>query len=232
MAAPVEPPEGVCGQVVNDHGVGFLTPDAPEVAFGRGSGCTIRFGHEPEVDTSVSRVAGRVLVVCDDRLAVENLSAHIAFDIKCPDRPLETVRPGALFAPPEDRFEIRYAGSTHVHLLRVRSYLTRGQRPRGKKDATTTPLAPVLTARQWEVLDAYTAPLRAGRTAPATHAEVARALGWSMSLIRLESNDIWTAFLLGGIPMRDFPDKRDAVVDAAIRHRLERTTTGATHTTS
>ena len=43
-----------------------------------------------------------------------------------------------------------------------------------------------------------------------------------MSLIRLESSEIWAAFLGAGVPMRDFPDKRDAIVDAFVRHGIRR----------
>jgi hypothetical protein len=38
--------------------------------------------------------------------------------------------------------------------------------------------------------------------------------------IRAGSAEIWNEFVLARVPMRDFRDKRNAVVDAVIRHGL------------
>jgi hypothetical protein len=213
----------IVGRVVQSEGVAFLTKERPVVTFGRGSTCDLRFGVEPDVDVSVPRLAGRVFVIDDSRIAVENLNERIAFDVKTPDGPLEVVRPGGLLSPPGSQFEIRYAGSMNVHLLRA-EYLGRGRRHAMLKEAhdgeTTVALIPELTERQWRILKEYAAPIRSGGTAPATHNEVAAALGWSMSLVRIENNEIWSSFIIAGIPMRNFADKRDAIVDAMIRHHL------------
>lgn len=206
-------------QVVFEGGVEFLSPSRPTITFGRGSNCEVRFGHEPRVDQIVSRSAGRISLGDLSRVVVENLSEQIAFDLKEPAGPLETIRPGASLSPAATKFEIHYAGSIETYLLRVESFLEPQVVEKGLGD-TTTRLAPLLTARQWATLDAYAAPMRGGSTVPATHAQVADELGWSVSLVRLESNAIWSEFLRGGIPMRDFPDKRDTIVDAVVRHKL------------
>jgi hypothetical protein len=204
-------------------GSSFITSLHPAAPFGRGQDNVVRFGHQPVLDAGVPRRAGQLLLVGDGRIAVENLSDRLAFDIVYEGAPLEAVRPGVLYSPPSDHFEICVSGSTQSYSVRVhalRSPVRLRMRSVGGDDGPITRLDPELTMRQWEILDAYTAPLRAGRPVAATHAQVAEELSWSMSLIRLESSEIWNEFVIAGIPMRDFPDKRDAIVDAAVRHRL------------
>lgn len=225
MLRRVEPSGEVLAAIAFEADTVFLTTEIPAVRFGRSAECAVRFAHQPVADPSVPRVAGAIRMV-DGRLAVENLSDKVAFDVKTPDGPLETVRPGALLSPADDRFEIVYRG-TDVHVIMVRGEAV--PRPLGPPvvagpgsdgDQPPTRLDPDLTPRQWQVLDAYTEPLRRGRTAPATHKEVADRLHWAYATVRTECNAIWAAFRLAGVSMREFRDKRDAVVDAAVRHRL------------
>jgi hypothetical protein len=61
-------------------------------------------------------VAGQLVEVCRGRTGVENLSDRVASDVKTPDGPLETVRPGSLLSPAADRFQIHVVG-TRVPLL-------------------------------------------------------------------------------------------------------------------
>src|SRR6266511_3908998 len=96
----------------------FLIPRQMSVLFGRATECVVRFGHQPTADLSVPRIAG-VIRVIDERVAVDNLSNKVAFDVKTPDGPLETVRPGALLAPAANRFEIIYRGSSSDYLILV-----------------------------------------------------------------------------------------------------------------
>ncbi|MGH9066246.1 MAG: hypothetical protein ACRD0J_01785 [Acidimicrobiales bacterium] len=202
----------------------FLTVARPEVTFGRSGSCDLRIGHQPVADLGVPRVGGRLVMVTGDRLAVENLGDKLAFEVACEGAPAESVRPGALLSPAEPRFEVLVTGSRQRYVIRA----ARTPRPARvppphlsrSAEGPLTSVDPELTPRQWAVLAAYTAPLRAGRAVPATHAQVARAIGWSPALVRVECSEIWSAFALAGVPMRDFPDKRDAVVDAAVRHRL------------
>lgn len=205
-----------------EGGAAFVTSRRPRLLFGRAARCDVRFGHQPLADRAVPRIAGAV-VALDGRVGVDNLSDKVAFDVKTADGPLETVRPGALAAPAGDRFEILFAGSLATHVVAVH----RQAEPRRlvtpepvAGDDPPTALEPQLTARQWQVLEAYTAPLRAGATTPATHAQVASQVHWGYSLVRVECHAIWAAFRVAGVPMRAFPDRRDAVVDAAVRHRL------------
>ena len=201
----------------------FLTPQRPAASFGRAAECVVQFGHQPVVDLGAPRVAGTIRMV-DERVGVDNLSDRIAFDVKAPDGPLETVRPGALLAPPNARFEIIYRGAEGTYRILVHRQAEPrplvDRTPGATTDEPATRADPDLTSRQWAMLDAYTEPLRNGSTVPATHREVARKLNWSYATMRLECHAIWAAFKVAGVPMREFPDKRDAVIDAAVRHQL------------
>ncbi len=208
-----------------ETGAVFLTAGHPSIRFGRSSSCEVRFGHQPLFDQAVPRVAGQLVEICRGRTGVENLSDQVAFDIKTPDGPLETVRPGSLLSPRGPRYQIHVVGHLRRHVLQVRlcdEPVSVGLWPRACSTEAATCIDPELTGRQWDILDLYAAPLRAGGTVPATHNEVAHQLGWSLSLVRVECHEIWSEFVLAGVPMRDFPDKRDAIVDATIRHQLSR----------
>ncbi|HEX6423237.1 MAG TPA: hypothetical protein VFZ79_07135 [Acidimicrobiales bacterium] len=212
----------VLATVAWEAGAAFVTAARPRLRFGRSTQCELRFGHQPLADLSVPRVAGAVVAV-DGRVGVDNLSDKVAFDVKTADGPLETVRPGGLVAPAGDRFEIVFVGSLDTHVIAVHRQTEPrrlGIEPPVPDDEPPTMLEPQLTARQWQILEAYTEPLRSGATTPATHAQVAARVHWGYSLVRRECHAIWAAFRMAGVPVRAFPDRRDAVVDAAIRHRL------------
>jgi len=214
----------VLATIAWEDGVEFLTSARRRLLFGRSSQCDVRIAHQPTTDASVPRVAGAV-VALDGRVAVDNLSDKVAFDVKPQDGPLETVRPGTLVAPPDARFEIRLGGAAGTHVIAVHRESAGTDLPRAAAvtaEEPPTTADPVLTDRQWQILEAYTAPLRAGATTPATHAEVAAQVHWGYSLVRVECHAIWAALRLAGVPLRPFPDTRDAVVDAAVRHRLRR----------
>jgi hypothetical protein len=209
--------------VAYEHDTVFLTGERTALRFGRAAECAVRIAHQPLVDVTVPRVAGEIRLL-DDLVAVRNLSEKVAFDLKAPDAPLEVVRPGVLLAPPHPRFEIVCTGKTVDHRIQVQRQAVPTPLPQPVPvpldDQPPTRIDPELTPRQWQVLAAYTEPLRRGGTSAATHREVAAQLSWSHALVRLECNAIWGLFRLAGVPMRDFRDKRDAVVDAAARHRL------------
>ncbi|MCU4186058.1 hypothetical protein K6U06_16940 [Acidiferrimicrobium sp. IK] len=167
--------------------------------------------------------AGQFLVVGAGRIAVENLAERRAFDVLARGSPLEAVRPGAIFSPADRCFEVRLVGSLATYTIVVDIVTGAADSPAVTGEDACDPgtrLEPELTARQWQVMAEYIRPILAGSPVPATHAAVAEALGWSMALIRVECAEIWNRFVLADVPMRDFPDKRDAIVDAAIRHRL------------
>lgn len=219
-------PDLVVASVSHETGVSFLTSEHPALRFGRSSTCEVRFGHQPLFDQVVPRVAGHLVDVGRGRIGVENLSDRVAFDVKTPDGPLEAVRPGALLSPTGLRFQIHVIGQRQRHVLQVHLCdapvaVDLGRR-KGVGTEAATCIDPELTERQWDILDLYALPLRAGGTVPSTHGEVAHQLHWSLSLVRVECHEIWSEFVLAGVPMRDFPDKRDAIVDAAVRHQLSR----------
>jgi len=229
----------VLAMIAFEADAAFLTPEHPSVSFGRAAECIVRFGHQPTADLSVPRVAGAIRMV-DERVGVDNLSDKVAFDIKTPDGPLETVRPGTLLAPATDRFEISYQGSQDdayrilVHRQAEPRWVDVRRRragPAGLVEEPETRVEPDLTDRQWEMLGAYTDPLRQGRNAPATHKDVASKLHWSYATMRVECNAIWAAFKIAGVPMREFRDRRDAVIDAAVRHHLARPGSPTPHST-
>jgi hypothetical protein len=71
-----------------------------------------------------------------------------------------------------------------------------------------------------KVLDAYVAPLRAGRLEPATHAEVAEQLSYSINKTRRDLYGIWQQMVTCGVSVPDYGDKRVAVAQAALNHHL------------
>jgi hypothetical protein len=157
------------------------------------------------------------LVVGAGRVAVENLAERLAFDVLAAGSPPDAVRPGSIFSPASSRFEVRFIGSVTTYSIMVDAQPSPGRPLPPEPPAAVDP---ALTMRQWQVMAEYIRPILAGRPVPATHAAVAGALGWSMALIRVECSEIWQHFVVAGVPMRDFPDKRDAIVDAVIRHHL------------
>jgi hypothetical protein len=222
-AVTAAPDDLVYASVSHELGTAFLSGAVPSLAFGRSIGCPIRLGHQPVLDIAIPRLAGRILMVGTGRVAVENTAERLAFDVVTSGEPLQAVRPGGLYSPPRPTWEVRLAGAQRCYALRVEILSRPHPVPtavEGMGGEPVTRLDPDLTERQWAVLERYTAPLRAGRTTPATHAQVADSLGWSMATVRIECGAIWNSFVLAGVPMRDFPDKRDAIVDAATRHHL------------
>jgi hypothetical protein len=220
-------PEGslVLATVAYETGTSFVTVDDPAVLFGRGAQCEVRFGHQPFADQGIPRIAGRILAIGTSRIAVENLSDQLGFDIKSGDGLLNAVRPGSIYSPPGREFDILFAGSATTHVLRIEAMNEPVPVVRRELDSSADPITvvrPQLSERQWQVLEMYTEPLRAGGSVSATHREVANRLGWSMSTVRLECSAIWGKLITAGVPMRDFPDKRDAIVDCATRHCLDK----------
>jgi hypothetical protein len=198
--------------------VGF---DTPELRFGRHADCAIRVGHAPLMDGLVPRIWGR-LVLFDERVAVENLDENYAFDVAVKDGPRTSVRPFELFSPSGRAFEVVLAGNT-AYRLRVATVGTPVRPaliPVGGDIEPLTVLPPQLDSDERAVLDGYLAPLKAGRPVHATHAEVAASLGRSKTWVRNKASEIYDKFFLAPVPMRDWPDPVDAIVDAAWRHGL------------
>lgn len=199
-----------------------LGPASPELRFGRHGDCPVRVGHAPLLDEGIPRVAGRVLLVGGERVAVENLDEVYAFDVAAKDGPRTSVRPGELFSPQGHAFELVLMGRA-AHTVRV-AVAPRMVRPiivsAGSDPGPVTTAPPKLTQDERAVLDAYLSPLRAGKAVRATHVEAAETLGRSKTWVRNKAADIYDKFFLAPVPMRDFADQVDAVTDAAWRHGL------------
>jgi hypothetical protein len=193
-----------------------------DVTFGRAPTAQLRIGHVPVYDEVVPKVAGKVFAH-DDRVVVANLHDTLALDIRVPGRPLISVPPRAWHAPAERSFDVLVTG-TFTYELAVTVNVERNPTrvlPAGDRTSPEPPTGahPDLTDRQRAILDAYVAPLAEGGP-PASHQQVAEALGISRSLVRLECHRIWSELLVAGVPMRSLGDARDEIADAWARHRF------------
>jgi hypothetical protein len=195
----------------------LLVDGGPDLRFGRGQANEMRLGHAPFLDTSVPRNAGQLTLTRSSRVVAQNLDDTYAFHVKSPGVPAVPVRPGELFGPCGETFRVHIHGAvTYVIEVQIAS------RPMimplaDEEPCTGTP--PELTEQERDVLNACVAPILAGGPVPATHAEVAAQLDVPVINVRRRIKAIWAKFLLAGVPMRDLPD-RDAIVDAALIHRI------------
>jgi hypothetical protein len=211
------------GTVANDQRV-VVVPEGGEAIFGRDPDVNLRIGHAPFYDDVVPRRAGRIFHH-EDRLVVANTDDALALDIRVKDRPLITVPPGDWHAPRDRAFDVVVTGTfaydlaVTVNIDRNPTRLLAPEHDPSDQPEPPTGARPRLTDRQRKILDAYVAPLSGGGSA-ASHQAVAETLGVSRSLVRLECNRIWSELLVAGVPMRDFGDARDAIVDAWSRHRI------------
>lgn len=210
------------GTVAHEDDHLILTPDQ-RLTFGRSPENDLRVGATPLHDELVPRQAGAVFAV-GRRIAVENTSTRLAFDVCVDGRAPHPVSPGDLFAPGEAEFEVRVSGAI-VYTIVVQRNVKRtptvvaeavGPIRSGPATGVTTV---ELTPRQRAILQAYVQPMTKG-SGPATHGQVAARLHLSRALVRVECNKIWSAMLLAGIPMRNLPDARDQIADAWLRHRI------------
>jgi hypothetical protein len=195
--------------------------ETAELGFGRHGDCPIRIGHAPTLDDCVPRRAGRLMLV-GARVAVENLDDVYAFDLAVRNGPRTTVRPGEMFSPAGRAFEVVLAGKW-TYAIRVATAPVPVRPAVVAVNGEPGPLTiapPMLDSDERAVLDAYLAPLRSGHPLHATHVEVADTLGRSKTWVRNKAADIYEKFFLAPVPMRDWPDQVDAIVDAAWRHGL------------
>jgi hypothetical protein len=216
---PVNPP--TAGTIATDQQLVVISLDG-EATFGRDSSVDLRVGHAPVHDDVVPRRSGKVFAH-DGRLVVSNLDDSLAFDIRVADRPAISVPPGDWHSPRDRAFDIVINGAlTYMLTVTVNTdhnatHMLTSDEPDTHEPPTGA--RPQLTERQRCILDAYVAPQAAGGR-PASHQEVAQALGISRSLVRLECHRIWSELFLAGVPMRDLGDARDEIADAWARHRI------------
>jgi len=198
---------------------GFLiTRDAgPRFPFGRGGDCVMRFGHAPLGDRRLPRQAGW-LVVAGDRLAVESpgRSGLAPVQVRAADRPPHDLSPGELYSPPSPEFDVVLHGE-RLWVLHVRTRLPDPRPPdRVPGDTATEPPPLRLSAHERSVLAVYMAPIRAGRSEPATHAQAAEELHYSERKVRGDLYRIWAQMVAAGLPVPDHGDKRIAVTHTAL----------------
>lgn len=199
-----------------------LDAATPSLRFGRHGQCEIRIGHSPLLDEGIPRLAGQLLL-WNGRVAVENLDDVYAFDVGLKDGPRSVVRPGDLHSPGEPAFEVQVVGAIGTHTIRVLVIDEDAgvpTNPAGADSESVTSPPPRLTAAERAVLEAYLAPLKDGKPLHATHTAAAGALGMSKTWVRARAADIYDKFFIAGVPMRDYADDVDAVVDAAWRHHV------------
>ncbi len=209
--------------------VTFDAPQGPEVAvlndgdvvkFGRGDGCHIRFGFAPVADTGVPRVAG-LFVVANQRVFIETTAnpGRPVPEVRVAGQPPMPVGVGAGFSPPAQEFRVLVRGDKDWQLhVRVRGAEIVEQP--SMSDPLTKRYQLKLTTTQRRVLAAYVEPLRRGRHEPATHRQVADALGYHPNSAREVVYELWARMFASGIPMPDRSDKRIAVVEAVLLHGL------------
>jgi hypothetical protein len=192
------------------------------VSFGRSPENPVRIGHQPAYDELVPRQAGEIFFA-NGRLVVANTSERFAFDARVEDRPPISIPPGSWFSPTDPSYEVHVRGAVLYTITvnrnqnSVNTIMVELDEPIRTGPPTGATLE--LTARQRAVLNAYVEPLSKG-AGPATHQQVADRLHISRSLVRVECNKIWSALLFAGVPMRNFEDTRDQIVDAWNRHRF------------
>lgn len=204
------------------HGTDSVVLSDTQVAeFGRAGSCSIRFGYAPVADLGVPRVAGR-LVVAAGRVFVEALDVvgRSALEITAVGRPPVMLAAGDAFAPSESAFRVTVHGQVRSWpldvVVRTDARLLRAD----SSDEPTRTHALSLTDGQRRIIDAYMDPLRRGRLEPATHREVAAALGCHPNSAREVLYSVWSSLFAEGVPMPDVADKRVAVVEAIRLHRL------------
>lgn len=204
------------------HGVdSVVLLDSDIAEFGRAGTCRVRFGYAPIADLGVPRVAGR-LVVAGGRVFVEALEAagRSAMEISAPGRPPVMLGAGDGFAPSESAFRVTIHGANRSWPLDVAVRSGARSLSAASTDEPTTTHQLPLSDAQRRIIEAYIEPVRRGRLEPATHREVAEALGCHQNSAREVLYSVWSALFAAGVPMPDVADKRVAVVEAIRLHRL------------
>jgi hypothetical protein len=207
------------------EGVVITEAMGPAVTFGRGAPCQIRFGYAPEADIRLARHAG-ALLLANGRVLVESSGEahHPALQVRSPSRPPVEVSGGEAYAPGEIEFDVVVRGEREW-LLSVRTRRWRPPPSPGPGDAGGGEPATYrpgfsLSPYELDLLRAYLAPMRDGRLEPATHAEVAAAMHYSVTKVRVDLYAVWARMVTEGLAVTPYPDKRLAVARAALAYGL------------
>jgi hypothetical protein len=192
------------------------------VPFGRGAQCPVRFGHAPAPDLQLARHCGTFLIA-GDRLVIESppVTGGPPVRICVQGRPPVDLGPGEAYGPAVVDFEVIVRGEREWAMhVRTRARSAMPLSTDGSADPPTERRPLLLSAHERKVLEAYVAPLRAGRLEPSTHAEVAERLAYSVNKTRRDLYGIWQQMVTCGVSVPDYADKRVAVAHAALTHGL------------
>ena len=199
----------------------FIARDeSSPVLFGRGGECRIRFGHLPVADPELTRIAGCFSVIPGrGRVTVEcgGSSKARAIEIEEEGKPTFRLAVGAVYGPTSDTFTVLVAASRKWPLIvstRSAPSLVAGGEPSG-------PLSIRITGRQSEVLRSFVRPLERGRNEPATHRKVAQEMNFSPATIHNDLSAIYAEMFRVGVPLLEVSDKRVAVSEAYLIHRIQ-----------
>ncbi len=204
------------------HGTeSIVLTDGDVAEFGRSGRCAVRFGYAPVADLGVPRVAGR-LVVAGARVFVEarDVAGRSALEVIAAGRPAFMLGAGEGFCPSQSTFRVVVHGGARTWPLEV---AVRGSDPTLTDASTEEPTRThelTLTETQRRVVEAYLEPMRRGRHEPATHRDVAAALGCHPNSAREVLYAVWSRLFAADVPMPDVADKRVAVAEAIRLHRL------------
>lgn len=196
--------------------------DDDVVAFGRSAECPIRFGHLPVEDRSVPGRVG-VFVTANHRIWVQadRSETHVLRPLRIRTAQGETqLAPGWGLSPADEHFTVIVTGERDWELdvtLLAAPLLAAG---RGRSDEPTIDPRPQLEEKLWQALEAYAAPVLAGKRLPATHDQVAATIHYSRMETRRRLEAIHDEFYFRRLWMPDVTDTRIKVVEAAIFHNL------------
>jgi hypothetical protein len=192
------------------------------IAFGRGSECRIRFGHAPVMDSSIPRVAG-TLTGISGRVIVDSSShvGHRALEFHVGQR--KTQIPLGQGVSLVENFDLLVRGEHKNWLIQVKMIESIAPGPSNSNDEPVTAHVNLeLTDVQWKVLRAYYEPLLHGFGEPASHREVAVALGFHLNTVRNRLYEIRDLMYHNGLQMPETKDARLAVVETARIHGIIR----------
>ena len=206
--------------LVTEHDVVVVKGEDPVATFGRAPEASAQIGHAPTLDQAVSRINGDVFVA-RGHLMVANRHSSLAFSLSSEGERFVDVVPGASFGPPGNECEVAIHGALR-HTIRIR--LDRGTTDESGRERVsvlrTLIVMPELSERQRSLLDAYAEPMRNNSAIGLTHSQASKRLQISVSLVRLEINSIWDAFIRAGVPMRPQDTRIGEITDAWTTHHI------------
>jgi hypothetical protein len=188
--------------------------------FGRGPACRIRFAHAPTADQSIPRVAG-TLIAANGRLFVDSSShvGHRALEIHTGKRKVQIPLGEGMSLTGDCDVVIRGYNRNWILHISVHA-VSAVVRSDSRDELPTAHVKLELTEMQWMVLRAYYEPIRLGYHEPASHREVATALGFHLNTVRNKIYEIRDLMYVNGLQMPETKDARVAVIEATRIHGL------------